>query len=414
MELRDDEDIVYKALAPPTGNKHVLKYASGRLKADFEFMAKCAEADGLAFTYGSEEVRANKMVAMAAVSQNGHALYYASSALKSNREVVRAAVLQDGYALLSANEKLKHDRELVMEAVQGDGLVYMTCGAELHNDREVAMLAVKQNGMALEFCSRNVRKQRPIIIEAVKQNGLALRFANDMFRADRLVVRYALEQVQGENFGGTDHLATPEEWKVWAKKWVKHLCEAEWPPKSKSREEVLAEVEAQRLARVGMAPVLQNKLSKSALKGMTKSRRASIILIQKPTIDPSSSSLPEARKLRLGSMFGQTSLTGLGSRGASPALTLSNTNAGILRIQQAMLGVVDPPEPVQPGAVGGSAGGSKLLGLVAKAKPSGGSPWLAAVKGHSSKKSAAAERQGEGGDKARGKFKLASLTKRMW
>jgi hypothetical protein len=347
-ELRDNPDLMYKALAPPNGNKKTLQYASDRLKSDFLFMERCCQAEGLALKYGSKEVRANKEVVLAAVRQTGHTLYYASESLKSNKEVVLAAIKQDGYSLLSASEKLKQDRDLVLEAVKGDGLVFMTVADALQADKEIAMEAVKNNGMALEFATLHIRKQRPIVLEAVKQNGHALRFANEIYRADRILVRFGVMQKCGDSFEGTDHLSTPEEWLHWAKTWVKDLCEAEWPPKSKTREEVLAEVEVQRIARSLVKPQLQNKLSKDKQTQMTGSRRRSIILIAQPS-DDASANLPEGRKLRLGSMFGQESLCDLvgSSKGTNAGAITGggNDNAtqlGLLRIQQAMLGAVEP------------------------------------------------------------------------
>jgi hypothetical protein len=301
-------------------------------------------------------------------------------------------VRQDGYSLLSANEKLKKDKELVLEAVRGDGLVFMTVSEDLHNDKEVALAAVKNNGMALEFASRYVRKQRPIVIEAVKQNGHALRFANEIYRADRTVVQHAVAQKLGDRFEGTDHLNTPEEWLHWARGWVKDLCQAEWPPKSKTREEVLAEVEAQRIARVGMKPRLQNKHGALSAQPMTNSRRRSIIRIadEIPALDPSATTLPAARKLRLGSMFGEASIANLGSRGVrvplAPATsTNSATDAGLLRIQHAMLGVAKPrcTSTLSTAFATSPTGGGKLKALVGQTNENAPplNPWAKAVVG---------------------------------
>jgi hypothetical protein len=46
--------------------------------------------------YASDDLKADKEVVLAAVTQNGNALQYASEDLKADKEVVLAAVTQNG------------------------------------------------------------------------------------------------------------------------------------------------------------------------------------------------------------------------------------------------------------------------------------------------------------------------------
>ena len=60
---------------------------------------------------------------MAAVSEGGRALY-ADEEMKRNRDIVMAAVSEDGRALQYATMELKRDPEIVMAAVSTYGVPY--------------------------------------------------------------------------------------------------------------------------------------------------------------------------------------------------------------------------------------------------------------------------------------------------
>ena len=71
-----------------------------------------------ALEFASDELRADREVVLAAVSQHGFALQYASDALRDDAEVVLAAVKMDGVALKFASDELRGDREVVLGAVR--------------------------------------------------------------------------------------------------------------------------------------------------------------------------------------------------------------------------------------------------------------------------------------------------------
>ena len=99
------------------------------------------KADGMALTYASPELRADREVVLAAVQQEGWVLKHASPELRANREVVLEAVQQEGWALEYASPELRSDRAVVLAAVRhkGDALEYAS--EELQADREVMMAA---------------------------------------------------------------------------------------------------------------------------------------------------------------------------------------------------------------------------------------------------------------------------------
>jgi hypothetical protein len=69
----------------------------------------------------TNNLKADRVVVLSAVSKNGSSLEYADDTLKVDREVVLAAVSNDGCALEYADDTLKADREVVLTAVLNEG-----------------------------------------------------------------------------------------------------------------------------------------------------------------------------------------------------------------------------------------------------------------------------------------------------
>ena len=107
-----------------------------RCCADRGIVLQCATVDGL---YILRDVggrfRADKEVVLAAM-QNGLALYYADPELKKDREIVLAAVTQCGRALRCVGAELKKDREVVLAAFLQNILSLHDADPELRKDKE--------------------------------------------------------------------------------------------------------------------------------------------------------------------------------------------------------------------------------------------------------------------------------------
>eukprot|EP00964_Phaeocystis_antarctica_P051644 scaffold30148_cov56-Phaeocystis_antarctica.AAC.2 len=174
------------------------------------------QQNGLVLCYASEELRADREVALTAVQQNGFALYHASQALQADREVVLAAVKQDGTALKCASDELWVDREVVLAAMQQGGGAPEYASEELwalRADREVVLAAVQQNGLALGQASEELRADHEVVLAAVQQAGEALEYASEELRTDREVV---LAAVRHENSTGWGRGYSHELDRVWS------------------------------------------------------------------------------------------------------------------------------------------------------------------------------------------------------
>ena len=119
-----------------------------------------------------EEMKGDRELCMAAVTQDGKALQWASEEMKGDRELCTAAVAQNRRALEFASEEMKGDRELCTAAVAQDGRALQYCSEEMKGARELCTAAVAQNWEALEWAGEEMKGDRELCMAAVTQNGL--------------------------------------------------------------------------------------------------------------------------------------------------------------------------------------------------------------------------------------------------
>ena len=107
--------------------------------------------------------------------------------------MARIAVRQNGYALAHISEELRADRDIAMDAVRQNGIALRYVSAELKADRSIVMAAVKQFGWALAYIPSELA-DREIIMLAVAQCGSALQFASDENDVDVVAAAVALNR----------------------------------------------------------------------------------------------------------------------------------------------------------------------------------------------------------------------------
>jgi uncharacterized membrane protein YqjE len=151
-----------------------------------------------AFETLSPELKGDKEVALAAVTNEGMTLKFASPELKSDKEVVLASVKQNGSALEFASLELKSDKEVVLSSVKQNGSALEFASLELKSDKEVVLAAVTNKGMALEFASPELLANKEIVLVAVSQNCNVFKYLSDEFKRDPEIVLATLTHSQGE------------------------------------------------------------------------------------------------------------------------------------------------------------------------------------------------------------------------
>lgn len=152
-ELRADRELVFAAVS---NRGDALQHAADELKADKELVLAAVGNCGDALQHASPELRADREVVLAAVSNQGHALQDAAPELRADRELVLAAARQQGHALQHAAPALRADRELVLATVSRHGHALQHASPELQADREVVLTAVSNWGRALVYAERSL------------------------------------------------------------------------------------------------------------------------------------------------------------------------------------------------------------------------------------------------------------------
>jgi len=143
------------------------------------------------------DIRNNRDVVLAAVTQSGLALRYTDVEFRSDKDVALAAVRQSGLALQYASDDLRNDKSVVLEATRVTGRSLEFASAELKADIEVVLSALTQDLNAFPFASECLRSDRLFFLQAVSRCGLILQFASAALRADREVVLVATRQNNG-------------------------------------------------------------------------------------------------------------------------------------------------------------------------------------------------------------------------
>jgi hypothetical protein len=111
----------------------------------------------------SKKIKNSKPLVLMLVSRDGYALGNITKELKelkSDKDVVMAAVSNYGLALRFASDQLKADKEVVIIAVSQNGDSLYDASKELQNDREVVMIAVSQDGFFLYYASKEVQNDK--------------------------------------------------------------------------------------------------------------------------------------------------------------------------------------------------------------------------------------------------------------
>eukprot|EP00930_Biecheleria_cincta_P082481 TRINITY_DN72206_c0_g1_i1.p1 TRINITY_DN72206_c0_g1~~TRINITY_DN72206_c0_g1_i1.p1 ORF type:complete len:1390 (+),score=277.57 TRINITY_DN72206_c0_g1_i1:200-4369(+) len=216
-EVRCDRDVVLEAVKQ---DYMAMSYASA-FYDDKDFMLKAVQAQGSAFQYGAEAIRADPDLAYAAVKTSWVAIKHVAEKLRGSSKIIREAVRQCWQALEYASEDLKDDKDIVSLAVKQSWRALQWAGPRLQADKQVLLNAVTQSvdamqyaaeqlcadqefmqqavrlhGLAIKFAVGALVDDRDLVLEAVRQDWRALQYASELLRGDRAVVLEAVRQHQ--------------------------------------------------------------------------------------------------------------------------------------------------------------------------------------------------------------------------
>lgn len=193
-EIKADREVV---LAAVTQKGMVLKCLPPEFERDKGILLAAVRQNGLAFEYLPKASKTDKKLVLAAINQNGLAFEKLPEFWQGEREIALAAVSQNGLALKQLPAKFQEDKGVVLAAVSQNGLVLKDLLESFKTDIDVTLAAINQNGLVFKFISEKLKEEKEIAMAAVKQRGRALRHLPTKFKEDRDVVLAAVTQYGG-------------------------------------------------------------------------------------------------------------------------------------------------------------------------------------------------------------------------
>lgn len=114
--------------------------------------------------------RANREVAIAAVSTNGINLPFCAGRLKWDKEIVNIAVERTPGAIIFVSKYRKDYRSLVLKALTKNGSLIHFTPKEIKCNKKLALAAVSQYGEALEYVSDRLKNDKEVVLAALRQS----------------------------------------------------------------------------------------------------------------------------------------------------------------------------------------------------------------------------------------------------
>ena len=161
----------------------IYKKLINKFKNNEVIYIKIAKVSGFSIIYMSSEMRYNKNIIMAAVSNEPMALKYAHHSLQNDEEVVRIAVSQCGWSLRYASRRLRNNYNVVMDAVINEPLERFETSRRIKSIKyELFKEGFAQyklsTHISLKYASRRLRKNKSIKA-AIERYPMAIKEADD-------------------------------------------------------------------------------------------------------------------------------------------------------------------------------------------------------------------------------------------
>ena len=182
-------------------NYYVIIHAPDKLKNDPNIMLKVVSEYGILLEYGSDEIKDNFNIVLKAIQRPCNQLcviQFASDRIRSNREIVQAAIKYDPIALKYVPKNLCDDYDIVFAAVSYFGRALEFASERLRDDYNIVFAAVSIYGCALEFASERLRDYQEIVFAAVSTHRGALEFVYEFLRNGISVFKYASDRLRDD------------------------------------------------------------------------------------------------------------------------------------------------------------------------------------------------------------------------
>lgn len=182
------------AFLPARSVPSFLANAPEEICADRLVVLEAVSRCGSDFRFASCDLRGDRAIALAAAKMDTFALSYATPTLLASRDFGFEAVQMEGMCLQYLSDHLRADAEVVTAAVRNRGLALIHAAEELFLDRDLANLAVDCGFTLRHNLSRRLGDHQAIVLAAVQLHEKEVRFASHRLRSDRWFAMELLKQ----------------------------------------------------------------------------------------------------------------------------------------------------------------------------------------------------------------------------
>jgi len=164
----------------------LLEQSAANVRANRQCVLEAVKKNGLALDVAASTCKADKEIALAAVTQDVDAFSYVTKTdeMWNEQDFVLPLVKMQGSALQYAKTQLKANKQVVLAAVSNRGTALLHASNTMKQDKDVVLAAVQQDGSSLQYASEELRRNKEVALEAVRQTPMALKFASDGLNQD--------------------------------------------------------------------------------------------------------------------------------------------------------------------------------------------------------------------------------------
>lgn len=186
---------------------------SEALKADKDFALKVCKVDGRNLACFSPELRADKDVVLTAANHDYHTIQQcrgrdiAPSLLEDKDFVKQLLDLRMDDVFQFASEEIRADKDIAMQAIDVNPRQYKYMSPELQEDKDLAMQVVELYGGGYEYLPDGIAGDKDVALAAIAVNPNQFQYMPESLRDDEEVVcaavtardylmRHASERIQ--------------------------------------------------------------------------------------------------------------------------------------------------------------------------------------------------------------------------
>lgn len=171
-------------------NPDIILVADRRMRSNKEVMLACVKQKGVNLCWGTQEIKNDPDIVLAAITQDWTAISHAGPFPKDNEAIMRYAITKCGRTIQLASPALKKNRDLALLACHQTWHAYFFIDESLKSDLEIAKVCLLQHPWLIQHLPLSIRYLKQICLLAVSQNSTVLHvFPAELKKIERLLLQ---------------------------------------------------------------------------------------------------------------------------------------------------------------------------------------------------------------------------------